>query len=248
MLKILLFSGGAGIIGTGTGGLIGLIFGRKSDGAVSCLLSFAAGVMLSVVFFDLIPEAVALSSLLYAICYIAGGVICTGALHYVIDITAHTRRRQKGRTDHDSMLTSGLLIFIAIALHNLPEGMAIGSGGIHDERMGLTLAILIAIHDMPEGVSVCVPLIEGSMKRSRAFWLTVLSGTPTLIGGLIGIILGHIDSRFIAASLAFAGGAMLYVTLCEMLPRSARLNPGRRPAIFAAAGVLFGMAAAGILS
>lgn len=260
MLKILLLSGGAGVIGTGIGGSMGLIFGKKSTATVSYLLSFAAGVMLSIVFFDLIPEAIALSSTAYAVLYIIGGVLCIWALNYMIDIITNTCdiHIQHGDLHHqknlltknhsNSMLKSGLLMFSAIALHNLPEGIAIGAGGSYDENMGLMLTILIAIHDIPEGISICVPLIEGGMSRKKAVWLTAVSGTPTFIGGFIGIILGSISDNFTAGSLAFAGGAMLYVTFCEILPQSTLLNHTRKPATFSVIGVLFGLLVVSILS
>lgn len=260
MLKILLLSAGAGILGTGTGGAIGLIFGKRSAATVSCLLSFAAGVMLSIVFFDLIPDAVALSSVLFASAFIIAGVIGIWALNIVIDIAANTRsiHIRPGELRHeeefasksrfDSMLKSGLLMFSAIALHNLPEGIAIGSGGIYEESMGLMLTVLIAVHNIPEGISICVPLIEGGMSRTKAVLLTAVSGAPTLLGGFIGILLGRINEGFLAASLAFAGGAMLYVTFCEILPQSTLLSHTRRPALFSVAGVLFGLMAVSLLS
>lgn len=260
MLKILLLSGGAGIIGTGIGGSMGLIFGKKSTATVSYLLSFAAGVMLSIVFFDLIPDAIDLSSTAYAALYIIGGVLCIWVLNYTIDFITNRRKIHalNGNLHHqkylsalkrsDSMLKSGLLMFSVIALHNLPEGIAIGAGGTYDENMGFMLAVLIAFHDIPEGISICVPLIEGGMSRKRAVWLTVVSGIPTFIGGFIGIILGSISEHFTAGSLAFAAGAMLYVTFCEILPQSTLLNHTRKPAIFSVIGVLFGLIAVNILS
>jgi ZIP family zinc transporter len=253
MFDVLLLSAGAGVIGTGTGGIAGLIFGKKSDATVSYLLSFAAGVMLSIVFFDLIPEAIELSGTVYTVFAIIGGAICIWALNRAVDIITGTRgmhvlpgelRHQESLIANNrsrSMLKSGLLMFTAIALHNLPEGMAIGSGAAHNDKMGLMLAVLIALHNIPEGISIGVPLIEGGMNRAKAVFLTAVSGFPTFIGGWIGARLGNIGESFIAASLAFAGGAMLYVTFCEILPQSTLLNHTRRPAVFAVAGVLFGL-------
>jgi ZIP family zinc transporter len=131
-------------------------------------------------------------------------------LNYIIDIITNTRdihiqhgdlRHQKNllaKNHSNSMLKPGLLMFSAIALHNLPEGIAIGAGGSYDENMGLMLAVLIALHDIPEGISICVPLIEGGMSRKKAVWLTAVSGIPTFIGGFIGIIPGRISDNFTA--------------------------------------------------
>lgn len=260
MIEILLLSAGAGIIGTGIGGIVGLIFGKKSDAVVSYLLSFAAGVMLSIVFFDLIPESLSISNVIVAALSIIGGVVCVWALNMVIDIITNEReihvtpgelRHQESLVSNNrtaSMLKSGLLMFAAIALHNLPEGMAIGSGNAHSGEMGMTLAILIALHNIPEGISIAVPLIEGGMNRAKAVLLTALSGAPTFLGGLIGALLGGISDIFIAISLGFAGGAMLYVTFCEILPQSTLLNHTRRPAVFSVVGVLFGMILVNVMS
>ena len=254
MLEIVLFSSIAGIVGTGLGGVVGLVFGRKSEATVSFLLSLAGGVMLSIVFFELIPEAIELSGPMTAVFSIILGVGCVWLLNYALDRMTDSRathvhpeelRHQEElltpSTNRQGMLRSGFVMFAAIALHNLPEGVAIGSGGAHDATMGIMLAAMIMIHNIPEGISIAVPLIEGGMQRGKAVALTALSGTPTLLGGLIGAFIGGIGDIFVAISLALAGGAMLYVTFCEILPQAILLDHTRRPALFTVTGVLFGL-------
>ena len=129
----------------------------------------------------------------------------------------------------------------AIALHNLPEGLAIGSGASHDTQLGMTLAILIALHNIPEGMSIAVPLVAGGMKKGKVALLTALSGAPTLLGGLLGAVLGNMGNFMVASSLGIAAGAMLYVTYCEILPEVILLNKGRRPALFTIGGIIFGL-------
>ena len=252
MLKTLLVASAAGIIGTGLGGIIGMFFGNSSKKALSSLLSFAGGVMLSIVCFDLIPEALSLSSVLITAVSIFLGILVVQALNTVIDHITHTEethveledlRHQQGlisTSQEKSMLRSGFIMFAAIALHNLPEGMAIGSATSHDATMGLTLAFLIALHNIPEGMSIGVPLIEGGMNKWKAIGLTSLSGAPTLIGGLIGALLGGVGDLPIAVSLALAAGAMLYVTFCEVLPQAILLHHGRRPAHYTIIGIVLG--------
>lgn len=258
MLIILLLSGVAGILGTGLGGFIGLLFIKKTDAVLSCLLSFSGGVMMSIVFFDLIPEAMELSSVPYTVFSVIGGVMCIWIVNHLTDIIPNKHKiyirsvlypkDQAFKNYSKSMLKSGFLMFSAIALHNFPEGIVIGAGGIYSETMGWMLAVLIAIHDIPEGISICVPLIEGGMNRTRAILLTALSGLPTFFGGFIGIILGSINDRFIAGFLALAGGAMLYVTFVEILPRSFLMSRRYGPAVWSIAGVLFGLIAVSILN
>ncbi|MGL4344620.1 MAG: ZIP family metal transporter [Cellulosilyticaceae bacterium] len=260
MFKTLLVASAAGIIGTGIGGIIGMLFGKSSKKTLSSLLSFASGVMLSIVCFDLIPEALSLSSILVTCVAIFLGILVVQWLNTLIDHITHSEethveledlRHQQdllSSTHEKSMLRSGLIMFAAIALHNLPEGMAIGSATSHDATMGLTLAFLIALHNIPEGMSIGVPLIEGGMKKWKALTLTALSGAPTLIGGLIGAVFGAAGDLTVAISLALAAGAMLYVTFCEVLPQAILLHHGRRPALFAISGIVFGLLCVNLLA
>ena len=260
MIEIILLSSGAGIIGTGLGGLIGLLFGESSKKTMSYLLSFASGVMVSIVCFDLIPEGLELGGMPITIVGILLGILVVQGLNYVIDKISNEKEThtefEELRHQEDllnpsgrrSLLTSGLIMFAAIALNNLPEGMAIGSGATHDANMGLILAALIALHNIPEGISICVPLIAGGMNRWKAILLTTISGAPTLIGGLAGYMLGSISDKFIAISLALAAGAMLYVTYCEILPQVILMNKKRQPAVFTIIGIIFGLVVVNLLA
>ena len=253
MLKIILFSTVVGVVGTSIGGLIGLIFGNSSKSTVSYLLSLASGVMISIVTFDLIPETLELSSLRLTIISIVCGVLTVQVMNYIIDKITDSKethvqleelRHQKNvisAKGQASLLRAGIVMFAAIALHNLPEGMAIGSGGAHSSSMGAALAIVIALHNIPEGMSIGVPLIEGGMNKYKAVLLTALSGLPTLFGGLLGAALGNLGQTTIAFSLSFAGGAMLYVTFCEIIPQAILLDRTRKPALFTISGLIIGL-------
>lgn len=253
MLQVLVISTIAGIVGTGLGGLIGLIFGNSSESTISYLLSSAAGVMISIVTFDLIPEALELSSISVVVVSIVIGALIVLLMNKAIDKVTNSKdthvqleelRHQSdmiSAINKKSMLRSGFVMFAAIALHNLPEGMAIGSGSSHNANMGVALALVIALHNIPEGMSIGVPLIEGGMNRYKAVLITALSGAPTLLGGLLGAWLGQMGHGLIAASLAFAGGAMLYVTFCEIMPQAILLDRTRKPALFTIGGVVVGL-------
>lgn len=253
MIQIILMSSVAGILGTGLGGVIGLLFGNSSKKTMSYLLSFASGMMVSIVCFDLIPEALKLSHIIVVVIGILLGVIVVLLLNTVIDKAANKKdthvevekmRHQERVINSNgkrSMIMSGIIMFSAIALHNLPEGLAIGSGATYNEQLGIVLSMLIAIHNIPEGMSICVPLIVGGMNKGKALALTAVSGAPTLLGGILGYFLGNISGNIIALSLSLAGGAMLYVTYCEILPQIIFMNKGRRPAVFTIIGIVVGL-------
>jgi ZIP family zinc transporter len=127
---------------------------------------------------------------------------------------------------------------IGIALHNFPEGFAVGSGFEASRSLGIMLTIIIAIHDVPEGVAMTLPMRAGGFSPARAFALTVLSGVPMGFGAFFGALLGNISKGFIAICLGFAGGAMLYIVSGEMIPESKRLYRGRLASVGNVLGLL----------
>ena len=205
----------AGIVGTVLGGVIAIGFGRRGADTAELLTVFAGGVMLAIAFFDLIPEALALGGLGLAASGVLGGVLVIGLMSLTLD----------------KIPNSGL--------HNFPEGLAIGAGGALDLRLGVVLAVLILLHNIPEGLAVAAPLLEGHRRGKVLLWMA-LCGAPTAVGGLVGLALGQAGQGLTALSLALAGGAMIYMTFCEVLPRA--LVGGRRSAAaVGVAGVLFGL-------
>jgi ZIP family zinc transporter len=105
----------------------------------------------------------------------------------------------------------------------------------------LVLAVLIGLHNIPEGMAVSVPLISGGMPKWRAVVLTACSGIPTVLGALLGYMLGEIGPMGLTMSLGFASGAMLYVVFGEILPQSILMYHSKLPAFSAIAGILVGL-------
>ena len=261
----------AGIGGTGVGGLIGALLQKDSKKVVSLLLSFAAGVMLSVVCCDLVMEAVETQvGIGIVVLAIALGVGITFFLNYLIDRKTNPEvphidaNHPKTADDLDELIHSdhlhqhyakkdskmglfvaGIVMASAIALHNVPEGMTIGASYASNEgalgNAALVLAVLIGLHNIPEGMAVSVPLISGGMARWKAVLITASTGIPTILGALLGYVLGEIGPMGLTLSLGFASGAMLYVVFGEILPQSYRMYHSKRPAFSAIAGILAGL-------
>lgn len=244
---VILITATAGIGGTGLGGMVGALLRRDSDKAVSLLLSFAGGVMLAVVCFDLITGALfphgpqEKADVLVVIGGILVGYGGVGLLNGGLD------RRAAARTNSTPMLLSGLVTAGAIALHNLPEGMVIGAGYAAGDAVspmgsgGFLLAVVIGLHNIPEGMAVAAQLIVGGMKKGRAVILTALTGLPTVIGALLGYRLGTLGTTSLSLVLSLASGAMLYVVLGELLPEGTMLFRSKLPAFAALLGLLVGL-------
>ena len=254
-MNIIILSLFAGAIGTGLGGFLTTLFGSRTEKMVSIFLSFAGGVMISIVFLELIPESAEYVSMGITAAGLVLGAILVFFLNKIMDkISGPAKIRQKL---HDSyaeffhasemignkknMLRSGMMLLFAIALHNIPEGLALGASGYHDVSLGLTLAIIIGLHNVPEGIAVAAPLIAGGLSKTKAVLITLLAGATTVIGAFIGVMLGGISDFALALSFSVAGGAMLYVVLGEILPQSIITNKDRVPTIFALAGIIVGM-------
>ena len=261
----------AGVVGTGVGGLVGALLQRNSNRTVSLLLSFAGGVMLSVVCCDLVIEAVETAvGIVTVIASIAIGVAVTFFLNYLIDrktnpevphIDAshpktaddlnelihsdHLEHHQAVHGNKLELFVAGIVMACAIALHNVPEGMTIGASyASNDGVMGsaaLVLAILIGLHNIPEGMAVSVPLITGGMSKAKAVFIAAASGVPTISGALLGYALGELSALGLVLSLGFACGAMLYVVFGEILPQAILMYRSKLPAFSAIIGMLVGL-------
>ncbi len=139
------------------------------------------------------------------------------------------------------MLKTGIVISIGLAIHNFPEGLAIGSGFNASIKLGISLAIAICLHDIPEGISMAVPMKNGGMSKQKVIFYVILSGITTGVGAFFGAILGTISTSVIAICLSFAAGAMLYIVSGELIPESNQLYHGRMTAIGNIVGFLIGM-------
>ena len=261
----------AGVAGTGIGGLIGAVLQKDSNRTVSLLLSFAGGVMLSVVCFDLVVEAIETQvGILTVIGAVALGVAVIFVLNWLIDRKTnpevphidenhpqtaddldelihsdHLHHHIAKKDSKLSLFIAGIVMASAIALHNVPEGMTIGASYASNEGVmgsaALVLAILIGLHNIPEGMAVSVPLISGGMRKWKAVLITAATGIPTIVGALLGYLLGEIGALGLCLSLGFASGAMLYVVFGEILPQAILMYHSKLPAFSAIAGILVGL-------
>ena len=159
----------------------------------------------------------------------------------------HLHEHLEGRQPRSGLFLAGLVMAAAIALHNVPEGMVIGASfartvdQILSNRGGLVMALVIGLHNIPEGMAVAVPLISGGMSKWRSVGVTALSGAPTILGALMGFLIGTISPTALVISLSFASGAMLYVVFGELLPESILMWKSKLPATAVILGMLTGL-------
>lgn len=209
--------GGATVIGA----LIGFLFKKISHAFSDIVLSFAAGVMLAAAVLGLILPSVEYGGkwgLVWAVSGIFAGALC---LNLVDKLVPHLH--QLAGVDPESHTNSQvghvLLFVTAIAIHNLPEGIAAGVGfGAGDTARAFVIAGGIALQNIPEGMVIIGPMLSAGIKPSRTFLLALMTGLVEVVGTLIGYFAVSVASAILPFALAFAGGTMLYVISDEMIP------------------------------
>ncbi|MGI6668102.1 MAG: ZIP family metal transporter [Acetivibrionales bacterium] len=167
LLKITIFGLFSGLAGTGIGGLSAFLVRKASNRVIGSLLEFSAGLMTAVVCFELLPEAFKLGGSFYTFAGVLTGI---GMVLLIENILIKYSRALKNSPDK-GLLKAGVLMAVAIALHNFPEGFAVGSGFGASSSLGFTITAVIIIHDIPEGIAMAVPMRAGGYSKAQSFHL-----------------------------------------------------------------------------
>ena len=211
--------GGATVIGAG----IGFLFRDLSHKFSDIVLSFAAGVMLAAAVLGLVIPSLEYGGRYGIVVTVAGifaGAVC---LSLVDKLVPHLHKLAGADIEsHKNTSLSKVLLFVtAIAIHNLPEGIAAGVGfGSDDPTGALIIAGGIALQNIPEGMVIIGPMLAAGVKPSRTFIIAALTGVVEIVGTLIGYLAVSVASVILPFALAFAGGTMLYVISDEMIPET----------------------------
>ena len=213
--------GGATIIGA----FLGFIFKKTSHKFNDIVLSFAAGVMLAAAVFGLVLESLEYGGKYSIFVTIAGvflGAICVNLIDKLVPhLHKLTGADQEQHPSNTEQLNKVLLFVIAIAIHNLPEGIAAGVGfGTGNTAEALTIAGGIALQNIPEGMVIIAPMIAAGMSKSRTLIIALLTGVVEVVGTLLGYFAVSLSTAILPFALAFAGGTMLYVISDEMIPET----------------------------
>jgi len=230
-MTMILYSIGAGVIGMGLGAYLTTRLPYQSPQATSGYLSFSSGLMISIVIFAMVPEALEIGDLWLVIAGLIGGFISIWLLNYWLDQlsfghhhhdTEHFEQHAEliGQRDKQSLIRAGITMLVAIGLHNFPEGMAIGASGTLDSNIGLVLSLLVFLHNVPEGMALASPLLVGGYSKTKTIVLTMVSGSVTVIGALVGLWFGAFAPWLVALLLSISSGSLLYVVFGEMLPQA----------------------------
>ncbi len=219
--------GGATVIGA----LIGFLFKETSHKFSDIVLAFAAGVMLAAAVFGLITPSVEYGGkygLLITVAGIFTGALCLNGvdklvphLHKLSGAGENGLPMSEEEHHGNEKLNKVLLFVLAIAIHNLPEGIAAGVGfGSGNTAEALVIAGGIALQNIPEGMVIIAPMLAAGIKPKKTFLIAALTGAVEVLGTLLGYFAVSISTAILPFALAFAGGTMLYVISDEMIPET----------------------------
>lgn len=208
-------------LATAAGSLIILLGRHPGCRTLAALLGGAAGVMLAVVLLDLLPAAIQTGTPLEA----GAGIILGIALLWLLDRLLTGITVPFGSPEIFSYRRLGYLMAIGIALHDLPEGIAIASAYAAGGGMGALLAISIALHNIPEGVATAVPLQMGGLRIRQILFMNTIISIFTPLGALLGLFLIRLSPQHLSFLLALAAGAMTYLIKDELIPGAYHQNP-----------------------
>ena len=213
--------GGATIFGS----VLGFVFKKISHKFSDIVLSFAAGVMLCAAVTGLIVPSLEYESFSPLLITVAG-ILCGAFFLNILDkLVPHLHRlagvEQESHPENSAKLNKILLFVMAIAIHNLPEGIAAGVGfGSGNNAQAFTIAAGIALQNIPEGMVIIAPMLAAVMKPGRTFLCAMMTGVIEVLGTLLGYFAVSVSTAILPFALAFAGGTMLYVISDEMIPET----------------------------
>jgi ZIP family zinc transporter len=207
------------------------IIAGKRERTVAAGIGFSAGIMLLISFFDLMPEAVAVTGWARTLTAFVLGICLIAALNWLLP---HTHLvEEKGALSRTPLRTAYLVAF-GLILHDVPEGFAMANAYIASPSLGVLVAVAIAIHNIPEEFAMAVPIVT-VRKRRFLYTAALLSGLAEPLGAVVGLVTVHFHPTFNPLFLAFAAGAMVFVSVHELLPMAWRYH---KTHLFILGGVL----------
>jgi len=225
-------------VSTALGSALVFFFKKNFSERVSnVILGLASGIMIAAGIFGLLIPSIEEAEIIYdniAVIPVIVGFLLGGILLTLLDkIVPHLHKpREEEEGIETKNLSRQIKFFLAVLIHNIPEGLAVGFscglalklGDMTSAMSALSLAIGMSIQNFPEGAAVSIPLLDEGMSKPKAFLFGSLTGIVEPIFGLVGIMLATSLSSLMPWLLSFSAGAMFYVTIDELLPSARKGN------------------------
>jgi ZIP family zinc transporter len=231
-------------LSTGIGSAIAYFIRRPKIAYLSFSLGLSAGVMIYVSFMELLPQAIATSGRAKAALFFFIGIVFIGLIDLLVPEPENPHNLEgldepRGPHRERRLMRTGVMMALAIGIHNFPEGLATLAAGLTDIHLGIFIAVAVAIHNIPEGIAVSVPIFYATGNRKKAFGYSFLSGLAEPAGAALGylLLMPYLTPAVLAGTIAFVAGIMIYISLDELLPMAHRYGRGH----LVIGGIILGM-------
>ncbi|MDR1542588.1 MAG: ZIP family metal transporter [Clostridiales bacterium] len=201
---------------------------KRGKRPLGAMLGFTAGLLIAFICFEILPDSLERWGLYKGIFAMLAGVVLSAWL-------------EGGMGDMGRLEKAGALLSLGVMIHNIPEGMALGSVLNISLAAGISLSAMIAIHCFPEALAIMLPLRQAGASNGRIFLLSAAMAVPMALGAFFGGIASTLSPMFVDACLCFSGGVMLYISCGEILPESKDVWRGRLSAVGAMVGFAGGV-------
>lgn len=199
-------------LATAIGGLISSFLPVNNERCLRLVFGFAGGVMTGLSLFQLMPEGYFFANRLFPVGFgFTFGVLLMALLTFM------TGSAGEGEYDVDNYRKTGLFICVALALHNFPEGIAVGVGFAGGSSLGFMIAFAMMLHNIPEGIGIGAPLRKSGMGVGKILLLTAAAGFVTPLGAWVGWLFGNVSMSVLGWAMGLAAGAMVFVSFTKLL-------------------------------
>lgn len=233
-------AGGIGFISEGlgitTGVLLLVLLKIKSKRLQGMMMGLAAGLMTSIICFDILPEAFEQGGVLMALVGVVFGLGMGLSLDNIVGVFSNTMYRKKSNS-----VKTGIVLTIAIALHNIPEGIALGTLLAISPQTGIKVALIVALHSIPEGIAIAIPLKKGGVKGKTLGAICVTLSSLMSMGAMVGFAASSLSSIVVTLAMGFAAGVILYIVCEELMPESKEIWNGRLTTVAVVFGLIIGI-------
>lgn len=185
-------------------------------------IGFSSGIMLLISTLELLPEAWSTGGAIQTIGSALAGIFLVALLHWVIP---HTHMIKEQGIVNGGLIRTAYLVAVGLILHDVPEGFAMANSYLHSQSMGIFVAIGIALHNIPEEFAIAVPALAAKDYR-LLYKAAILSALAEPLGAIVGLSAAHILPQLITAFISVAAGAMIYISIHELIPLARRYGKG----------------------
>lgn len=226
-------SGGVGIA---TGVMLYTGLNMKSKKIQGMMMGLAAGLMTALICFDILPSAFSQGGVLLALVGVITGLSAGLSLENMTSIFTNKLNSKKSNS-----VNAGIVLTMAIALHNIPEGIALGTLFAVSPQTGIKVALIVMLHSIPEGIAIAIPLQKGEVQGKTLGAICVILATLMGIGAMLGFAASVLSPLVITLAMGFAAGVILYIVCEELLPESKETWNGRLTTVAVVLGIMIGI-------